>query len=135
MNHFPVHMGMPTPSPSSEPLKLTSVPAVEEFLAKTPFASRLVASLTGGNVNHLYRVHLLVPFEGSQTVVLKHAQPVLKNSGDITWVLERQVRARVLQCSVTAINTITEVRSGSYDACQIIPFPHVSCESPQNPSL
>ncbi|KAI9456939.1 kinase-like domain-containing protein [Boletus coccyginus] len=84
---------MPTPAPSSHPLKLTSVSAVEAFLAGTPFASRSIADLTGGYVNYVYRIHLLIPFDGSQTVVLKHAQPFWKipigQCG--AWEVERQV--------------------------------------------
>ncbi|KAM6492895.1 Protein kinase-like domain containing protein [Amanita muscaria] len=54
-SYLPVHNGMPTSPPCSQPVKLMSASAVEAFLAGTPF--------------YLYRIQLLTPFEGSQTVV------------------------------------------------------------------
>ena len=87
---------MPTPlAPSSGPLDLTSIPAVVAFLANTPFASKSVTYLPGGTVNFLYRIHLLVPYEGSQTIILKHAQPFVKDWMDTAIEMDRQVRARV----------------------------------------
>ena len=87
---------MPTPAPCSQPVKLTSVSAVEAFLTDTPFASRSITELTGGYINYVYRIHLLMPFEGSQTVVLKHAQQFWRSSVVNSWEVERQVRAREL---------------------------------------
>ena len=84
---------MLTPAPCSQPVNLMSVFAVEAFLAGTPFASRSITELTGGTVNYLYRIQLLTPFEGSQTVVVKHAQPFCKNAVVGSWEVERQVRA------------------------------------------
>ena len=89
-HRLPFHSSMPTPS--SESLSLTVVPAVEAYLANTPFAGQSVTYLMGGTVNYLYRIHLLVPFEGRQTVILKHAQPVIKDWQDTVWDLRRQVR-------------------------------------------
>ncbi|KIL65075.1 hypothetical protein M378DRAFT_77370 [Amanita muscaria Koide BX008] len=82
---------MPTSPPCSQPVKLLSVSAVEAFLAGTPFASRSITVLPGGTVNYLYRIQLLTPFEGSQTVVLKHAQPFWKSSMSTAWEVERQM--------------------------------------------
>jgi 5-methylthioribose kinase len=90
--YLQVHTSMPTPAPCSQPVKLTSVSAVKAFLAGTPFASRSITELTGGYINYVYRIHLLKPFEGSQTVVLKHAQPFWKSSAVTSWEVERQVR-------------------------------------------
>ena len=97
-SYLPVHSGMPIPAPSSHPVKLTSVSAVEAFLAGTPFASRSITDLTGGDINYVYRVNLLTPFDGSQTVVLKHAQPFWKvpTCQCDAWEVERQVRMRVI---------------------------------------
>ncbi|KAF9222813.1 hypothetical protein BS17DRAFT_734970 [Gyrodon lividus] len=89
-NYLPVHSGMPTPAPSSHPVKLLSVSAVEAFLAGTPFACRSITDLTGGTVNYVYRINLLAPFDGSQTVVLKHAQPFWKSAVSNPWEVERQ---------------------------------------------
>jgi hypothetical protein len=84
---------MPTPAPSPHPVKLTTVSAVAEFLAGTPFASQSITDLTGGTVNYLYRIHLLTPFDGRETVVFKHAQPFWKTSVETPWEVERQVSA------------------------------------------
>jgi 5-methylthioribose kinase len=70
---------------------LLSVSAVEAFLAGTPFASRSITDLTGGTVNYVYRINLLTPFDGSQTVVLKHAQPFWKSAVCNSWEVERQI--------------------------------------------
>ena len=91
-SYLPVHSGMPTSLPCSQPVELTSVSAVEAFLACTPFASRSVTALPGGDINYLYRIQLLTPFEGGQTVVLKHAQPFWKTSLGTAWEVERLVR-------------------------------------------
>lgn len=95
-SYLPVHSGMPTSAPSSQPVKLTTVSAVEAFLAGTPFASQSITDLTGGTVNYLYRINLLTPFDGSQTVVLKHAQPFWKSAAGNSWEVERQVRIRAI---------------------------------------
>jgi len=89
---------MPSQVPS-KPVKLISVSAVETFLDGTPFASRCITDLTGGYINYVYRIHLLTPFEGSQTVVLKHAQPFWKSVVGNSWMVERQVRAKELERS------------------------------------
>lgn len=89
--YLPIHTSMPPPR--SQPVKLVSVSAVEAFLADTPFASRSITELTGGHINYVYRIHLRTPFEGSKTVVLKHAQPFWKCSVVKSWEVERQVSA------------------------------------------
>jgi 5-methylthioribose kinase len=97
-SYLPVYSGMPTAqaSPSSEPVELMSASAVGAFLDSTPFASLSVTDLTGGLINYVYRIHLLAPFEGNQTVVLKHAQPFWKSVVSNPWGVERQVREREL---------------------------------------
>ena len=89
--YLPVHPSMPA-ALCSQPVNLVSVSAVEEFLADTLFASRSITELTGGYINYVYRIHLLTPFEGGQTVVLKHAQPFWKSSVVKAWEVGRQVR-------------------------------------------
>ena len=93
-SYLPVHNGMPTSLPCSQPVDLISISAVEAFLAGTPFASRSITALPGGNINYLYRIQLVAPFEGSETVVLKHAQAFWKTSLSTAWGVERLVRAR-----------------------------------------
>lgn len=95
-SYLPFHSGMPTPAPSSQPVKLITVSAVEAFLAGTPFASQSITDLTGGNINYLYRINLLTPYDGSQTVVLKHAQPFWKSAVGNPWEVERQVRTKAI---------------------------------------
>ena len=82
---------MPIPTPSSPPIKLTSVSAVEAFLADTPFASQRITELSGGTINYVYRFCLRTLFEGCQSVVLKHAQPFWKSAVSNIWEMERQV--------------------------------------------
>jgi len=57
---------MPTPAPFSQPVNLISFSTVEGFLAGAPFAS---CSASGWQNDQL--IHLLTPFEGSQTVLEK----------------------------------------------------------------
>ena len=95
-SYLPVHSGMPTPAQSSQPVELMTVSAIEAFLAGTPFASRSITDLTGGTINYLYRINLLTPFDGSQTVVLKHAQPFWKSAVCNSWGVERQVRIEAI---------------------------------------
>ena len=94
--YLPVHPSIPTPDPCSQPVKLTSLSALEAFLVDTSFASRSITDLTGGYINSVYQIHLQKPFEGSQTVVLKHAQPFWRSSVTDSCGVERPVRAREL---------------------------------------
>jgi len=88
----PFHGAMPPPSQSSDPVDLTTVSAVAAFLDETPFASSSITELTGGSANYAYRLHLVTPFEGAQTLVLKHAQPHVKTFTALHFALIRQVR-------------------------------------------
>ena len=89
---LPIHSGMPAPSPSSDPAALTTIPAVEAFLAGTPFASQSITDLTGGTANYAYRIYLTTPFDGHTTVVLKHAQPYVRTWISVSLDIARQVR-------------------------------------------
>lgn len=71
---------------------LTTISAVKAYLVGTPFASHTITSLSGGTGNYAYRIHLSIPYEDQQTLVLKHAQPHVKNLTTISFGLERQVR-------------------------------------------
>ncbi|RXW19490.1 hypothetical protein EST38_g6355 [Candolleomyces aberdarensis] len=110
---------MPIPTPSSESLSLTSGPTVEAYLANTPFACQSVTCLTGGTINYLYRIQLLEPLEGSQTLILKHAQQVTKVWEDTTWDLKRQASrelSRVMpyahsSIQIFEVEAMTRVRS------------------------
>lgn len=136
-NYLPVCSGMPTPAHSSDPVNLTSVSAVSAYLVGTPFAGQSIADLSGGFINYVYRVHLLSPFEGNQTVVLKHAQPSSKLRTDLECGPERQVSV-ILQGDVLVNHYTTHhlgVRGGGNDACQVIPCSRFSRDSPENLSF
>lgn len=70
---------------------LTSPQDVHDYLSKTPFASREVVPLSGGNANYVYRLWLKNPYEGRDSVVLKHARPYVKNHLTLAFAVERQV--------------------------------------------
>ncbi|KAG5652930.1 hypothetical protein H0H81_003073 [Sphagnurus paluster] len=74
----------PTPS------ELTTTEGVQAYIANTPFASHTVTSLSGGTGNFAYRIHLSAPFEGQETLVLKHAEPYIKNLVSFAFSLKRQ---------------------------------------------
>ena len=95
-NYLPTQSSMPTLlALSSGPLDLTSIPAVMAFITNTSFTSKSVTSLPGGTVNILYQIHLLVPYEGSQTVIFTHAQMFVKDWMDAAVEMDCQVRARI----------------------------------------
>ena len=85
-----VHSGMPAPDPSSNPADLTSISNIEKYLAGTPFASRSI-SLLSNPMSYSYRIHLLVPFEGSEWVVLKAVRPYTRNVPELALPLGREV--------------------------------------------
>jgi hypothetical protein len=73
-------------------MDLTSIYGVQVYLArKTSFASHAITRLSGGSANFTYRVHLSAPFAGRSTLVLKHAQPYVKDLPTVAFGLERQV--------------------------------------------
>ncbi|KAH9965132.1 kinase-like domain-containing protein [Lactifluus volemus] len=69
---------------------LTSSEGVLAYVASTPFASALAESLSGGNANFVFRLHLNKPYEGHQTLILKHAQPYVASMPDFPLPLSRQ---------------------------------------------
>ncbi|GLB43504.1 putative phosphotransferase enzyme family protein [Lyophyllum shimeji] len=69
---------------------LTTVAGVHAYIATTPFASSAVTILSGGTGNFAYRIHLDVPFQGQETLVLKHAEPYVKNYRSMPFSLDRQ---------------------------------------------
>jgi hypothetical protein len=82
---------MPTPSPSSEPANLTTIPAVESFLSGTIFSSKSIADVSK-YINYSYRVQLVTPFQNHPSVILKHAQSFFKGRPDNSFDVIRQVR-------------------------------------------
>lgn len=71
---------------------LTKPQDVHDYLlSKTPFASTEVVPLSGGITNYVYRLWLKNPYEGRESLVLKHARPYVKNYLTLAFATERQV--------------------------------------------
>ena len=75
-----------------EKLDLATEEGVRAYLAKTPFAIADIDPLSGGSANYVFRLHLLTPYRGHETLVFKHAKPYVKDSQEIAFTVERQVR-------------------------------------------
>ena len=83
------------PGNSTTPRKtidLTTEEGVHAYLAKTPFAIVDITPLSGGRINYVFRLHLLISYRGRETLVFKHAKPYMKESQEIAVSVERQVR-------------------------------------------
>ncbi|KAJ7224025.1 kinase-like domain-containing protein [Mycena haematopus] len=77
---------------------LSTAAGVQAYLATTEFASSAVTLLTGGTGNFAFRLHLLTPYEGQTTLVLKHARPYVATAPSIPLAIERQAfEAEALQ--------------------------------------
>lgn len=98
---------------------LSDVSGVLAYLQETTFASSDATVLSGGFGNFTYRLHLRVPYEGHDTLVLKHAKPYVASpyvaSGEmIPFDLERQVTSFLqprLLCIFTMVWQIYEVEA------------------------
>lgn len=78
--------------PTSLLMDLTTISGVQGYLArKTSFTSHTITQLAGGSTNFAYRIHLVAPFDGKSTLVVKHAQPYVKGLPGVAFGLERQV--------------------------------------------
>ena len=62
------------------------------FLRNTPFQCSNAERLTGGTANYAFRLFLDRPFEGQETLVLKHAKPFYTRAQSISLSVDRQVR-------------------------------------------
>ena len=71
---------------------LTLPQDVHDYLSKTPFASTKVIPLSGGTANYVYRIWLKTPYEGKDSLVLKHARPYVKDHLTLAFATDRQVR-------------------------------------------
>jgi len=66
---------------------------VRTYLAGTPFEIANLTPLSGGTANYVFRLHLTTPYRGRrETLVFKHAKPYVKNSQEIAFNVDRQVR-------------------------------------------
>ena len=70
---------------------LTEPQDVRGYLSKTPFASTEVVALSGGNANYVYRLYLKNPYEGRDSLVMKHGRPYVRSNSTIALATERQV--------------------------------------------
>ena len=70
---------------------LTTVEGVKAYLQTTPFASSSVTALSGGIANWTYRLQLVEPYEGQDTLVLKHTRDYLSWNSERKLSVERQV--------------------------------------------
>ncbi|KAF9074970.1 hypothetical protein BDP27DRAFT_1381023 [Rhodocollybia butyracea] len=69
---------------------LADVAELKEYLQGTPFASSGIDILTGGTGNFACRLHLISPYQGQSTLVLKHAKPYIFTARNWPFSLERQ---------------------------------------------
>ncbi|KAK2461532.1 hypothetical protein APHAL10511_005995 [Amanita phalloides] len=69
---------------------LTTEDGVRDYLKGTIFASRDIATLGGGTGNFAYRAKLDESYSGKTTVIIKHAQPYIKDLKTVPFDLSRQ---------------------------------------------
>ncbi|KAF9008331.1 kinase-like domain-containing protein [Cyathus striatus] len=70
---------------------LTTEEGVRLFLVDTPFACTEVRTVSGGNANFVYRLHLIVPYRGNTTLICKHAEPYVRTMLDVRLSVDRQL--------------------------------------------
>ncbi|KAJ6514480.1 hypothetical protein C8R47DRAFT_1282499 [Mycena vitilis] len=63
---------------------------------KTEFHYSPVTPLTGGTGNYAFRLHLLAPYKGQSTLVMKHARPYVAVNKAIPFAIERQVPSPIV---------------------------------------
>ncbi|KAJ7611973.1 kinase-like domain-containing protein [Mycena polygramma] len=69
---------------------LSTAAGVQAYLSTTDFACNTVTPLTGGTGNYAFRLHLLAPYKGQSTLVMKHARPYVAANKAIPFAIERQ---------------------------------------------
>ncbi|KAF9566918.1 hypothetical protein CPC08DRAFT_681640 [Agrocybe pediades] len=77
-------------STTNNAIDLTTEDGVRAYLVGTSFESIDVLPLSGGTANYVYRLRLAIPHKGRGTLVLKHAQPYVKDYKALKFSLERQ---------------------------------------------
>jgi hypothetical protein len=75
-----------------EKVDLTTPQGVLAYLASTPFASSRAEPLSGGTANFVFRLHLITPHQGRQTLILKNARPYVASAPNFPIPVSRQVR-------------------------------------------
>ncbi|KAF5356167.1 hypothetical protein D9756_003701 [Leucocoprinus leucothites] len=69
---------------------LTTEEGVEAYLSNTPYACTRAETLSGGGGNYAFRIHLRQPYEGVNTLVLKHSRPYIKSMTSLAFDIRRQ---------------------------------------------
>lgn len=75
----------------AEELELSRSTDVLRYLAGTPFACSRVESLSNAVVNFVYRLHLQTPYDGRDTLIMKHGKGWFSASTSVITSIERQV--------------------------------------------
>lgn len=75
-------------------IDLTTPQGVVVYLAPTPFACAKAEPLSGGWANFIFRLHLITPYQGRSTLILKHARPYAARIPELSIPVSRQVRKR-----------------------------------------
>lgn len=75
----------------TQKLELSRPTDVLRYLAGTPFACFRVEPLSNGIVNFVFRLHLQTPYDGRDTLILKHGKGSFAASTNIIASIERQV--------------------------------------------
>ena len=76
-------------------IDLTTTQGVVVYLAATPFACAKAEPLSGGRTNFIFRLHLITPYQGRSTLVLKHARPYSAITPEFSIPVSRQVRKKI----------------------------------------
>lgn len=81
---------------------LTTEAGVEGYVDNTPYACTRAEALSGGLGNYAFRLHLRQPYEGHETVILKHSRPYVKALTHIPLDIGRQVKSYNIQSFLPA---------------------------------
>ncbi|KAF9532105.1 kinase-like domain-containing protein [Crepidotus variabilis] len=116
-------MSSTTPATTYDP---SSILGVREYLRNSPYDCTDIEELSGGTANYVFRLKLIQPFEGRETLVLKHAKPFVKDHKDFAFGLDRQkyevaaLRQVRAWLPVDSIVTVPEVHRFDEEAHAII---------------
>jgi len=75
-------------------IDLTTPQGVVVYVAPTPFACAKAEPLSGGSANFIFRLHLITPYQGRSTLILKHATPYAARIPEFSIPVSRQVGQR-----------------------------------------
>ncbi|TCD68090.1 hypothetical protein EIP91_011543 [Steccherinum ochraceum] len=72
------------------PMDLATPKGIVAFLESTDFASVVAIPITGGYGNYVFRVALKKPYQGRETLVVKHGKPYIPGNENFKFAVERQ---------------------------------------------